>query len=554
MISSTQAFANAAAAADKIKNVHLKELMADEERNKSMFVTPSDLKGVTLDYSRERLNDASRKALFDLAEEAHLDQKIEDMFNGVKINTTEKRAVLHTALRAPRGSKVMVDGKNVIEDVWRVLDQIKNYSDKIRSGEHRGVTGKLLKNVVAVGIGGSYLGPEFVFEALRTDPVAKKAAEGRTTKFLANVDPIDVERALDGLNAEETLLVVISKTFTTAETMLNAKTVRQWLFDNLGKSPEVVSKHVCACSTALELTKEFGIDDENVFAFWDWVGGRYSVSSAVGCLPLALQYGFEQVNQFLQGAHLMDEHFRNTKDLSQNIPALMGLIAVWNRTFLGASSTAILPYCQALVRFVAHIQQLDMESNGKRVTLNGHTVDFSTGMVHFGEPGTNGQHSFYQELHQGTTIVPSEFIGFAKSQNPIKLAGEPVSNHDELMSNFFAQPDALAFGKGYDQLEKEGVPAELMDHKFFPGNRPSLSLLFPGTCNATSAGALLAAYEHRTMVQAAIWGTNCFDQWGVELGKVLAKSVRAHFANPSAGVSEFCGSTQRLLKQYHQMK
>ncbi|EER08996.1 glucose-6-phosphate isomerase, putative [Perkinsus marinus ATCC 50983] len=439
MISNTQAFANAASAADKIKNVHLKELLNDEERNKSMLVTPLDLKGVTLDYSRERLNEASVKALFDLAKEAHLDEKIEDMFNGKAINTTEKRAVLHTALRAPRGGKVVVDGNNVIEDVWRVLDQIKSYSDKIRSGAYRGVTGKALKNVVCVGIGGSYL-------------------------------------------------------------------------------------------------------------------GRYSVSSAVGCLPLALQYGFDQVNQFLEGAHLMDEHFRHTKDLTQNIPVLMGLIAVWNSTFLGATSTAILPYCQALVRFVAHIQQLDMESNGKRVTLTGHTVDYNTGMVHFGEPGTNGQHSFYQELHQGTTIVPSEFIAFAKSQNPIKLAGEPVSNHDELMSNFFAQPDALAFGKGFDQLEKEGVPAELMDHKFFPGNRPSLQLLFPGTCNATSVGALLAAYEHRTMVQAAIWGTNCFDQWGVELGKVLAKSVRGHFANPSAGVSEFCGSTQRLLKQYHQMK
>merc|ERR1719183_1761798 len=359
---------------------------------------------------------------------------------------------------------------------------MKSFSDKVRSGEWKGFTGKPLTDVLAIGIGGSYLGVEFVNEALRTDPEAEKACKGRRLKFLANVDPIDVKRALEGLSAETTLVLVVSKTFTTAETMLNAKTIKEWLIKELG-SPDCVAKHVVACSTALEKTAAFGIDSANVFGFWDWVGGRFSCWSAVGVLALSLQYGFSIVQKFLEGGHAMDEHFLKAPD-TENLPLLMGLLEVWNVSCLGYEGCTILPYCQALVRFVPHIQQLDMESNGKRVTMAGAEVPVGTGAIYFGEPGTNGQHSFYQLMHQGR-VIPAEFIGFAKSQNPVELPGEAVSNHDELMSNFFAQPDALALGKTADQLKAEGVPENLVSHKTFPGDRPSLSLLL-SSCSAST--------------------------------------------------------------------
>eukprot|EP00928_Gymnodinium_smaydae_P095033 TRINITY_DN80_c0_g1_i2.p1 TRINITY_DN80_c0_g1~~TRINITY_DN80_c0_g1_i2.p1 ORF type:complete len:565 (+),score=153.61 TRINITY_DN80_c0_g1_i2:211-1695(+) len=488
--------------------------------------------------------------LFSLAQQAGVAEKKRKMYSGEKINETEGRPVLHVALRAPRDATINVDGQNVVPEVWKVLDAMKGFSDKVRSGEWKGHTGKALTDVVAIGIGGSYLGVEFVYEALRTDPECAEAAKGRRLRFLANVDPIDVKRALEGLNAETTLVLIISKTFTTAETMLNAKTVKDWLIKELG-TPDCVSKHVAACSTALDKTKAFGIDEQNVFGFWDWVGGRFSCWSAVGVLALSLQYGFDKVEQFHKGGHAMDQHFLNAPD-SENLPLIMGLLAVWNCSILGYEGQAILPYCQACVRFVSHIQQLDMESNGKRVQMDGSEVQVGTGAIYFGEPGTNGQHSFYQLMHQGR-VVPAEFIAFSESQNPVHLDGEAVSNHDELMSNFFAQPDALALGKTAEELRAEGVPENLISHKTFPGDRPSLSLLLP-SCTAYNLGQLLALYEHRTAVQGWVWNINSFDQWGVQLGKVLATEVRNYIGaarkDPSADGSKFIGPTKKLLEKY----
>lgn len=475
-------------------------------------------------------------------------EKKKALFAGTKINETEGRSVLHVALRAAKGEEIKDHaGVNVVPEVHKVLDAIQVFSDKVRSGTMLGHTGKPLKDVVCIGIGGSFLGVEFVFEALKTDPQAYEAAKGRQLRFLANVDPVDIKRALDGLQAETTLVVVISKTFTTAETMLNAKCVKDWVIKSLGEA--AVPKHIVACSTALEKTNSFGIASENVFGFWDWVGGRFSVCSAVGVLPLSLQYGFDTVRKFLDGCQAMDKHFLNTP-MEKNLPTLMGLLTVWNVTCLGYEGYAILPYCQALVRFVAHIQQLDMESNGKRVQMDGTTCPTTTGAMYFGEPGTNGQHSFYQLMHQGRTI-PSDFIGFKVSQNPIHLDGEKVSNHDELMSNFFAQPDALALGKTAEDCKAEGMPANLVEHKVFTGDRPSLSLLME-KCDPHNLGLLLAMYEHRTAVQGWLWGINSFDQWGVELGKSLGVKVRKYLSAARDGggdASGFLKPTAKLMTQ-----
>jgi len=511
-----------------------------------MFVRCGDL---TLDYCREKVDAAAMDKLLALAQAADVDGKKKKMFEGVKMNETEVRPVLHVALRAPRDAVINVDGANVVPEVWGVLDAMQAFSDKVRSGEWTGHTGKPLTDVVCIGIGGSYLGVEFVYEALKTDPEGAVASKGRRVRFLANVDPIDVKRALDGLTAETTLVLVVSKTFTTAETMLNAKTVKDWLIKELG-SPDCIAKHVAACSTALDKTAAFGIDSKNVFGFWDWVGGRFSVWSAVGVLALSLQYGFDLIMKFHQGGRDMDQHFLNAAP-KENLPLLMGLLSVWNVSVLKHEGCAVLPYCQALTRFVAHIQQLDMESNGKRVTMAGEEVPVGTGAIYFGEPGTNGQHSFYQLMHQGR-VIPAEFIGFSASQNPVELPGEPVSNHDELMSNFFAQPDALALGKTAEELQKEGVPANLVPHKTFPGDRPSLSLLLP-VCNAYNLGQLLALYEHRTAVQGWVWDVNSFDQWGVQLGKVLATQVRNYLGEARGGAgdaSKFPAPTAKLLQTY----
>lgn len=479
------------------------------------------------------------------------------------------------------------EGKSILDDVHVVRDKIEAFTNKIRSGECKGVTGKMLKNYVCIGIGGSQLGPEFVHEALRADSAAAEASKGRVLRFLANVDPVDFEICTRDLDPEETMIVVISKTFvsnlnlknslvllfclilipalffiitsnayqTTAETMLNARTAKKWIIDGLAAKgftdeKEIASKHVIAVSTAVSKCVDFGIDQSNIFGFWSWVGGRFSVCSAVGIVPLSLQYSYDVMSNFLDGAHDMDEHFFDAP-LRENIPVLLGLLGVWNSTFLGYATRALLPYSQALKRLPAHIQQVDMESNGKRVALDGSPLPFQTGEINFGEPGTNGQHSFYQLMHQGR-VVPADFVGFMESQRPVELDNEPVSNHDELMSNFFAQPDALAIGKTLTDLAQEGVPENLREHKVFSGNRPSSSMLMT-KLDAFAIGQLLAIYEHRTAVQGFIWGLNSFDQWGVELGKVLAKQVRTQLTasrKSNAQVQGFNSSTSAMIEAY----
>ncbi|XP_022996784.1 glucose-6-phosphate isomerase, cytosolic-like [Cucurbita maxima] len=545
LISDSEAWKSLKAHVEDINRTHLRDLMSDAARCKSLMV---EYDGILLDYSRQRATADTIGKLFKLAEAANLKDKINRMFNGEHINSTENRAVLHVSLRASRDATIQSNGKNVVPDVWKVLDKIQDFSEKVRNGSWVGATGKPLKDVVAIGIGGSFLGPLFVHTALQTDPEAIKSAEGRQLRFLANVDPIDVARNITGLNPETTLVVVVSKTFTTAETMLNARTLREWISAALG--PSAVAKHMVAVSTNLPLVEKFGIDPNNAFAFWDWVGGRYSVCSAVGVLPLSLQYGFPVVEKFLKGASSIDQHFYSSP-FEKNIPVLLGLLSVWNVSFLGHAARAILPYSQALEKFAPHIQQVSMESNGKGVSIDGVPLPFEAGEIDFGEPGTNGQHSFYQLIHQGR-VIPCDFIGVVKSQQPVYLKGEVVSNHDELMSNFFAQPDALAYGKTPEQLHKENVPEHLISHKTFSGNRPSLSILLP-SLNAYNIGQLLAIYEHRVAVEGFVWGINSFDQWGVELGKSLATQVRKQLnASRTKGesIEGFNHSTTTLMKRY----
>lgn len=523
--------------------------MTDADRCKAMT---AEFEGVFLDYSRQQATTETVDKLFKLAEAAKLKEKIDKMFKGEKINTTENRSVLHVALRAPRDAVINSDGVNVVPEVWAVKDKIKQFSETFRSGSWVGATGKPLTNVVSVGIGGSFLGPLFVHTALQTDPEAAESAKGRQLRFLANVDPVDVARSIKDLDPATTLVVVVSKTFTTAETMLNARTIKEWIVSALG--PQAVSKHMIAVSTNLKLVKEFGIDPNNAFAFWDWVGGRYSVCSAVGVLPLSLQYGFPIVQKFLEGASSIDNHF-HTSSFEKNIPVLLGLLSVWNVSFLGYPARAILPYSQALEKLAPHIQQLSMESNGKGVSIDGVRLPYEAGEIDFGEPGTNGQHSFYQLIHQGR-VIPCDFIGVIKSQQPVYLKGETVSNHDELMSNFFAQPDALAYGKTPEQLRSEKVPENLISHKTFQGNRPSLSFLL-SSLSAYEIGQLLSIYEHRIAVQGFIWGINSFDQWGVELGKSLASTVRKQLhASRMEGkpVEGFNPSSASLLTRFLAVK
>jgi glucose-6-phosphate isomerase len=495
-IADTEAWKNLTKHIPDIEEKHLRYLMKDEERCLRLSLEHN---GLYSDFSRQRVTQETLDLLFKLAEEAKLKEKIGAMFNGESINRTEMRSVLHTATRANRDQKLMVDGKNVVKDVWDVLDKIKDFSDKVRNGEWLGATGKPLTNVVAVGIGGSFLGPLFVHTSLRTEPHSAAASQGRSLRFLANVDPVDVARALHLLDQETTMVVIVSKTFTTAETMLNARTVRKWITAELGE--DAVSKHMVAVSTNTALVKQFGINPDNVFEFWDWVGGRYSVCSAVGMLPLSLQYGFDVMEEFLQGAHDIDEHFLNAP-FEKNIPVTLGLINLWNISFLKYPARAILPYCQALSKLAPHIQQVSMESNGKGVDMNGNPLKFEAGQIDFGEPGTNGQHSFYQLIHQGR-VVPCDFIGTIKSQQSVYLKGEIVSNHDELMCNFFAQADALATGKNQVELRAENVPDVLIPHKTFTGNRPSTSILLP-ELNAYSTGQILALYEAMVAVKGFI--------------------------------------------------
>mmetsp|Transcript_13175 Transcript_13175/g.14969 ORF Transcript_13175/g.14969 Transcript_13175/m.14969 type:complete len:837 (-) Transcript_13175:78-2588(-) len=508
----------------EIDQSHLRDLLQDEERSHNMF---AEHDGVYLDYSRQRATLKTMDLLQDLAKTQRLEGCIQDMVTGKKINFTEKRAVLHTALRADRFEEIYADNENVVDEVHQVLDQIKIFTEGVRNGDILGYTGRRLRNIISVGIGGSYLGPEFLHEVLKTEPDGINSALGYNLRFLANVDPIDVERTCADLDPEETLIVIVSKTFTTAETMLNARAMRQWLWDFMGNDEDVVKRHFSACASVSSINKvqEFGIDTENYFfRFWDWVGGRYSVCSAVGAVPISLMYGFHLFEQFLKGAQSVDKHFI-TAPMDKNIPVIMGLLGVWNHSFLGYKTRTTLPYAEALLRLPSHIQQLDMESNGKVMTKHGIEVDYAVGEIDFGEPGTNGQHSFFQLLHMGQT-APCDFIGFCQSQHDLCLDGESLSSHDELMANFFAQPDALANGKTEDEVRAEGIEEELIPHRTFKGNRPSMSLLMP-KLTAYAAGQLLAIYEHRTAVQGFIWDINSFDQWGVELGKKLANDVKS---------------------------
>jgi len=525
LVSSTPEWKRLQKHAEYIKTTHLSDLLQDSVRCENMYATYD---GVYLDVARQRATLETIELLIDLAEKQDLKGKMNAMVNGEKINFTEKRAVLHTALRSDKSEmgKTFVDGVDVVEEVHEVLDQIKYFTGAVRSGKIVGYTGKRLRNIVSVGIGGSYLGPEFLHECLKTEPEGVSSALGYSLRFLSNVDPVDIERTCADLDPEETLIVIVSKTFTTAETMLNARAMRQWLWDFMGNDKEVVRKHVVACASisAVDKVAAFGINiDQYFFRFWDWVGGRYSVCSAAGAVPVSLLYGFDLFKKFLDGASSIDEHFISAP-FTENIPVLLGLLGVWNMSFMGYKSRTALPYSEALLKLPAHIQQLDMESNGKYVTRSGLEVDYDVGEIDFGEPGTNGQHSFYQLLHMGQT-VPCDFIGFVCNQRDLNIDGEILSSHDELMANFFAQPDALAIGKSAEKVRAEGTPEELVKHKTFSGNRPSSSLLLP-QLTAYATGQLLAIYEHRTAVQGFIWDINSFDQWGVELGKELAIDVK----------------------------
>ncbi|HXD86002.1 MAG TPA: glucose-6-phosphate isomerase [Urbifossiella sp.] len=495
--------------------------------------------GIFLDYSKNRVTGDTIKLLVQLANERNLRDRIDAMFRGDKINSTEQRAVLHTALRAPRGASITVDGKNVVPDVQAVLDRMADFANRVRSGAWTGFTGKRIRTVVNIGIGGSDLGPVMAYEALK-----HYSQRDLACRFLSNIDGTDFVETTRDLEPAETLFIDCSKTFTTLETMTNAETAKAWLLAALG-DPAAVAKHFVAVSTNAKAVQAFGIDTANMFGFWDWVGGRYSMDSAIG-LSTMLAIGPEAFREMLAGFHAIDEHFRTTP-FERNLPALLGLLTVWNVDFFGAGSIAVLPYDQYLKRFPAYLQQLTMESNGKRVTLNGTKVDYATGPVYWGEPGTNGQHSFYQLIHQGTAVIPCHFIAFAKSLNPIGR------HHDLLMANVFAQAEALAFGKSADDVKAEGVPDALVPHKTFPGNRPSNTLLLEKLTPA-ALGKLVALYEHSTFTQGAIWDIDSFDQWGVELGKVLAQRIVPELEAPSEPALHHDTSTNSLIRRYRSMK
>jgi glucose-6-phosphate isomerase len=515
------------------KGAHLRDLFAaDPARGTRMT---AEAVGIYLDYSKNRVTDETLKLLFALAEASDLKGRTAAMFGGEKINITEGRAVLHTALRAPKGATVTVDGKNVVPDVHAVLDAMGAFADPVRSGEWKGHTGKPIKNVVNIGIGGSDLGPVMANEALR-----HYAQRSLNFRFLSNVDGTDFAETVHDLDPAETLFIVCSKTFTTQETMTNAESARKWSLASL-KDPASVAKHFVAVSTnAAEVTK-FGIDTANMFGFWDWVGGRYSMDSAVG-LATMLALGSTQFAELLSGFRAMDEHFR-TAPLAQNLPAIMGVLSVWYGSFYGAETVAVLPYDQYLKRFPAYLQQLTMESNGKRVTLGGDAVTYQTGSVYWGEPGTNGQHSFYQLIHQGTKLIPCDFIAFCKSLNPVGR------HHDLLMANVFAQAEALAFGKTAEQCRAEKVPEPLVPHKTFPGNRPS-NVLLVDKLTPFALGSLVALYEHIVFTQGVIWNIGSFDQWGVELGKALASKIVPELEATSAPDLKHDTSTNALITRY----
>jgi glucose-6-phosphate isomerase len=522
---------------DKIKDVHLRELFADDP-GRGERLTEEAL-GIYLDYSKNRVTDETLRLLVQLAEESGLRERIDAMFSGERINSTENRAVLHVALRAPKGEGILVDGEDVVPGVHEVLDRMTAFADKVRSGEWKGYTGKPIRNVINIGIGGSDLGPVMAYEALRA-----YSRRDMTFRFVSNVDGTDFAEATVDLERDETLFVVSSKTFTTLETMTNAQTAREWLLA-AAKDESAVAKHFVAVSTNAGEVERFGIDTENMFGFWDWVGGRYSMDSAIG-LSTMLAIGPDAFRDLLAGFHELDEHFK-TAPFESNLPVLLGLLAVWYGDFFGSQTVAVLPYEQYLKRFPAYLQQLTMESNGKSVTLDGTRVDYQTGAIYWGEPGTNGQHSFYQLIHQGTKLIPCDFIGFCETLNPLG------NHHDLLMANVFAQTEALAFGKTAEEVEAEGVPAALVPHKVFEGNRPTNTILADRLTPET-LGKLVALYEHSVFTQGTIWGINSFDQWGVELGKVLAKRIAGELESEGEPELQHDSSTNALIRRYRRLR
>ena len=521
-----------------VSKLHLRQLFADDStRGQRMSL---DAVGLYFDYSKNRVTDETLKLLLQLAEESGLRKRIDAMFSGEKINITEKRAVLHVALRAPEDEKILVDRKNVVPEVHAVLDRMADFSNRVRSGEWKGHTGKRIRNVINIGIGGSDLGPVMAYEALK-----HYSQRDMSFRFVSNVDGTDFAEAVQDLDPAETLFIVSSKTFTTLETMTNASTARAWSVAGFGGDEKSVAKHFVAVSTNAAEVSKFGIDTANMFGFWDWVGGRYSMDSAIG-LSTMLAIGPDNFRAMLAGFHAMDEHFR-TAPFEANLPVLMGLLAVWNNDFLNAATVAVLPYEQYLKRFPAYLQQLTMESNGKHVTLKGKEVKHETAPIYWGEPGTNGQHSFYQMIHQGTRLIPCDFIAFAKTLNPLGR------HHDLLLANVFAQSEALAFGKTTEEVKAEGTPDWLVPHRVFEGNRPSNTILAE-ELTPESLGKLVALYEHSVFTQGVIWNINSFDQWGVELGKVLAQRIIPELENPAEPVLNHDSSTNALIRRYRKMK
>jgi glucose-6-phosphate isomerase len=520
-----------------LRRTHLRELFAKDPNRAERFSL--EAVGIFLDYSKNLIDERSLSHLIELAQESGLKDRIDSMFRGAPINITENRSVLHVALRAPRDASIMVEGTNVVPEVHAVLERMECFANRIRSGEWRGHSGKPIRNIVNIGIGGSDLGPVMAYEALRS-----YSDRSLAFRFISNIDGIDFYEATQDLDPAETLFIVCSKTFTTLETITNARTARAWLLDRLGKNADV-AKHFVAVSTNAEKVSAFGIDTQNMFGFWDWVGGRYSMESAIG-LSTMIAVGPEHFRSMLRGFHEMDEHFR-TAPFPQNLPVLMGLLALWYTDFFGAQTIAVLPYENYLKRFPAYLQQLVMESNGKSVTLDGQRVDYATSPVYWGEPGTNGQHSFYQLIHQGTHLIPCDFIAFAAPA--VRIGG----HHDLLIANVLAQSEALAFGKSAEQVRAEGTPEWLVPHRVFEGNRPSNTLLLD-RLTPEALGKLVALYEHSVFVQGAIWNVNPFDQWGVELGKALAQRIIPELESANAPDLSHDESTNGLIRRYRKMR
>ena len=521
----------------KMRDAHLRDLFAQDSKRGERYAL--EAVGLYLDYSKNRINDETLRLLLQLAEGSGLRERIDAMFRGDKINVTENRAVLHIALRAPRGEKIIVDGQDVVPEVHSVLDKMADFSNRVRSGAWTGYTGKRMRNIINIGIGGSDLGPHMAYEALKY-----YSDRNLTVRFVSNVDSNEFVESVRDLDPAETLFIVSSKTFTTQETLTNAHSAREWVVKALG-SEDAVEKHFVAVSTNADEVKKFGIDTANMFEFWDWVGGRYSYDSAIG-LSLMIAIGPDHFREMLAGFHAMDEHFR-TAPFERNMPVILGLIGIWYNNFFGAQTVAILPYDYYLSQLPAYFQQLDMESDGKSVDLEGRRVNYQTGPIIWGQPGTNGQHAFYQLIHQGTKLIPCDFIGFCQSLNPLG------NHHDLLMANFFAQTEALAFGKTAEEVAASGVPAFQVPHRTFEGNRPTNTLLADRLTPET-LGKIIALYEHKVFVQGTIWNINSFDQWGVELGKVLANRIVPELESKEEPDLKHDSSTNTLIRRYRQCK